>query len=328
MQRKKTMSPFAQQISKFCVLFPNEEHCIKELAEERLKRVPPCSRCSGTRFKHGDTYKNYYCESCGKEFYTFAGTMYDSVQHFRPRAAAIWLARHNISPSASEFARFFSLYLSTGQDILRSVGFLLAKKMAEQKTVTISSAEFIEIYGCRSTETPAREHPRAEQLDLDLLFSETENKTDEAINVVLDAEEREILDKLSSNSAARIDEIIAKTNFEVADVFAALGRLQFKGLVEVSSDQSFKRKKKKTKPIDNEYLRAIAEKFKQFVKENWHRISRKYVQIYLAMFWMTQKENQWTDDLIFEFLDSEPVSRKSMQSYVSPYYLQVATRAA
>lgn len=324
MSRRKTKSPFAELFSVFCVLFPDDDFCKKTLGEQRLKSAGPCPKCQGTKFSHSESYKNYYCQACGKEFFTFAGSFFDSVTHFRARVGAIWFYTQHIRPSANEFAKLFCIAISTAQDILDSVGFLLLEKMVQENTGLLSSNEFIELYGCRSTETPAREHPCAEQILLDRHFEQPGAAANELLSAENDSHELTVLENLSSDRGTSVDELIEKTSIELVDVLTALGKLEFKGLVESTADRLFKRKKKKSKAIDNEYLKSFAEKFKLAVQEAWHRISRKYVQIYVAKVWATQKENEWTDDLIFEFLNHEPVPRELMRTYVSPYLLQVA----
>lgn len=323
MRKRKEKSKFAKLYPAFCKEFPDEEHCVRMLSQQRMKKIIPCKKCKGTKFVHTNTYKQYYCENCGQEYFTFAGTYFERCTYFRARVAAIWFKQRKIRPSPLEFAQYFGMALSTAQDILNNVGFISLEKMNERETETLSSSEFLEIYCRRSLQTPAREHPRAEQKELDDHFKEIDQTTDEAFNVELDETELLVLDELSTEQGKNVDDLISKTSLEFSDILMALSQLQFKGLVDFTAEQLFKRKKKIPKPNNNEAQKKFIDKFTESIKNKCHRISRKYIQVYLADAWATEQDDIWTDEFMAELLDRKPLSRAAMRAYTSPYYLQI-----
>lgn len=320
----KEPSDLACKISTFNLHFPDDESCARFLFANGWTEGKNCKSCDGTELIATSDYRTYKCLICGMLNKIFAGTILFRVQKLRAWFAGIWFLSSGVLYSRKEFSELFDIAIDTAQRISNTVSMHLLEKM--NGLPSLPSAAFSEIFGCRSVETPARKHPIFEQIDMEnnekpsssidrkegLEFFQDPNLTEN---------EKSVLSTLDFEKFWSIDDLLKATKMDYSDLMGVLVLLEIKGMVQCTPGQLYKIPKKEKIIIAacSETCKIVVEDFIQKVKSIWHRISRKNLQLHLALYWCATQKNAWNqNNLIVEILDKEPLSRISVRGYVSP----------
>ncbi len=329
----KEPSQLALMFPTFVETFPDDESCARFLLDNGWKRGRSCTYCGENEFEDTLDYRVFKCITCGKLNRIFAGTILFRVQRLRAWFAGLWFLSSGVLYSRKEFSNLFGIALDTAQRISDTISIHLTEKMSQLPSVP--SAAFKEIFGRRSIETPARRPPMAEQIEMEKNAKENtpaynEAEACEELTVVhnrdLNAAEKTILSKLNSEQFSSLDSLLDSCGLEFSELITTLGMLQLKGLVESSPGQLFKLPKREPsiQLALSETCKLTIEDFINKAKTVWHRITRKNVQLHLALYWSTVQTDIWKNtDLFFEILDQEPLSRGQIRGYISPLSVHI-----
>ena len=329
----KEPSQLALMFPTFVETFPDDESCARFLLDNGWKKGRNCTYCDENEFEETLDFRVYKCSTCGKLNRIFAGTILFRVQRLRAWFAGLWFLSSGVLYSRKEFSNLFGVALDTAQRISDTISIHLTEKMSQLPSVP--SAAFKEIYGRRSIETPARKPPIAEQTEMEKNSKQNtsaNNGTESSKERIaaddkdLNADEKTVLSKLNSEQFSSLDSLLDSCNMEFSELTTILGILQLKGLVESSPGQLFKLPKKEPSLqfALSETCKLTIEDFINKVKTVWHRITRKNVQLHLALYWSTVQTDIWKNtDLFFDILDQEPLSRGQIRGYISPLSVHI-----
>jgi hypothetical protein len=121
------------------------------------------------------------------------------------------------------------------------------------------------------------------------------------------------------------------------ELSAALTMLQLIGLVTSLPGEQFirspdKQSKARSNMMDQSSVRSqhsaeiktIIDEFIEFIRVDYHGISRKYVQSYLGSFWCCRDRTRWTaGELLKACLRFRRMSTKEILAYVSPIIVKL-----
>ncbi len=376
----KEPSEFARLYPHFEELFPDDETCALFVLDHKWSEGMPCNHCGSKDNIESKAFRVKICANCGKENRIFNGTIFFRKKRIRAWFAGLWFTNLGVEFSDSEFAKLIGVALSTAQLVSKTIAYLSLSKLEDLPLVP--SSEFLEIFGRRSLETPANEHPKKEQYileqqenvqnqkknpdstdskqdsekqdsekqdsekqDSDNRDSEqqncdatskesTQSKASEdenfldAINqlIGLTAQERSVLKVMMTAELISVDDIAEGTGLDIGELFSLLSMLELKGLIKLLPGQLFKMVKQNAKP-SQEMPEEQQQSVRQFINSSKtvrHRVSRKYLQLYLALYWCRLQKKVWKEnELIFHFIDVEPVTRQDLLAYVTPLHVRV-----
>ncbi len=350
-------------IRKFDKKFPKEADC----AERIYKFIPGGIKCQfcGSKdldWEHGARVTK--CGKCLKNVHLTAGTLFKGVRNCRPWLLGIWLLEQGEVFSASMFAKEVGIAPATALVLLKKIKLVILENM--NNTVLIGSATLSEIICKRSKETPAREHPLAEQtvideytrqkvapgtIDgmveaaMDALFQPTHNfkqnvYTVSSISILENTdngkskapvkwENEKTTYRLLSNSPQSSDALCIHSGLSSAQISSALGMLEIAGFVERLPGDRFKPTTLAQTSIfianNSNSMSVDIASIVNFIRDYYHGLSRKYLQIYLASYWCIIDRNRWRRGaLLRACVRHSPISYSQVITFVTPHQVQVA----
>lgn len=281
------------------------------------------------------------CPRCKKKIFVTADTFFHGVKRPVAYCLGTYLLSEGIAVSANYFAKCASVASSTGGVILHEISDVVVKNM--DSAVNVLTAKFRQIIGKRSKETPAREHPFAEQAEEEKRAAErakrkgiTPAPQPEAIELPPELEPCGELEKsifeLIYERPVSVDSLSNTIDRPVADILSAVTRLQIFGLAKALPGDKYLAIRDiddvliSKKDAPSEKTRAGSLKhFFQFVRKTHHRISRKYAQRYAARYWCFVDHKRWTfDSLLKACARAKKPSYLQLISYVSPLNVKLA----
>ncbi|MBZ0187644.1 MAG: hypothetical protein K8F91_15465, partial [Candidatus Obscuribacterales bacterium] len=198
----------------------------------------------------------------------------------------------------------------------------------------VGSELFVEIFSKRSRETPAREHPRAEQDEMERLVSKTtdarleEPELSSTLLGELAIGERDLY-KILSYTPVSFSDLCDQLGSTVQEMSVRITMLELRGLAVKLAGDRFVRSKfdrallaPERKSSTQAYKNAT--RIMIFVRTYSHGISRKYLQNYAAAFWCHVDRSRWNvGSLLDACLDSEPISNSQIRNSVTPLLVKV-----
>lgn len=323
----KEPSFFAQRYSEFLESFPTDESCARYMVANGWNSGRNCTHCGENDFIQTVDFRIYNCVKCGKPNKIFEGTILFRVRKLRAWFAGHWFLSRGVFFSGKEFSVLLGVALDTAQRISHTISIHLIELM--NGLPSVSTAFFQEIFGRRSSETPAKQHPVTEQAEIEKKYENPAEKTLDDVGKVLrliensnlSTDEKCVLEMLEHSEYKSIDELADNCSFEYSDLLSLLTMLEIKGLIQSAPGHIFRLvKAEKTFCASiSESCSVAVQAFVRKVKSVNHGISRKNLQLYLALFWSTVHLDIWrNNDLLFELLDKEPLAKGVIRNYVSP----------
>jgi len=248
----KEPSSFARLYPEFNAQFPDDSSCVDYLFEEGWNKDKPCSFCGALDLFETSNFRIRECKSCGADNWIFAGTFLERIRRIRAWFAGLWFSKMGVRFSCSEFARFLDVSTDTAERISKTIALNLLDLM--DFLPTVSSAEFMEIFARRSTETPAREHPRGEQEEV--ATSSRSPEVSQQLDPMddfgaLNEYEKTVLDRLHSEQFSTIDSLAESTKLDFSELLQLLCVLEIKGFIQSSLGQQYRLCKKKKVASEN-----------------------------------------------------------------------------
>ncbi|MBY0357933.1 MAG: hypothetical protein K2W82_08015 [Candidatus Obscuribacterales bacterium] len=307
-------------IVEFNKRFPTEKDCLKELYRRIYgKKLLKCRYCGSDNIERLRRSRIAKCKSCYKKLWFTSGTFFNRIKLAKPWLIAIWLLEHQIVVSSSRLHKIAGIAQSSALSILKKLTTVIQSHMEED--TLIASAAFSSIFCKRSRETPARSHPQAEEDDENKEAEgegsvgkgkgkeeeeDADDENDKVLTPQLKEEERQIFDLLS-NEPISFDALCRLTQMTAGTMSAALTMLELKGAItrlpgeryiRFSTNQEEKPTIRKAttaavaatiattqqkRNITDETNKLVNDSI-DFIRFNFHGISRKYLQNYLAAY--------------------------------------------
>jgi len=203
----------------------------------------------------------------------------------------------------------------------------------------LDSKVFMHIFKKRSRQTPAEEHPQAEQR---VVESRVKSRMKEGKgaqeNVTRESERLAKIEKLSafnrklydliSIEKIDLDSLIQKLKVEHRDLILPLTELEDLELIEKlpanyyrvkkSSDQATSSKDVEGEQHSNNMKKRIQD-CKDYIRETFDGISRKYLQSFVAIFWCVGDKRNWgKNKLLNAYMQSPEITYSQILNYETP----------
>jgi hypothetical protein len=351
-------------LSNFDALYPDDQLSTVALAERPESDILRCRHCASKNVEKNDGGRFIKCMECWKKTWLTAGTFFEYVKRPRAWLAAIWLREHCVFMSASEFHKLFGIALSSALNIFKKLGMVIDHAANHDDVLAISSRVFRQAIGKRSRLTPAREHPSAEQNEVEKqengespdcrsagasFASESKpssggksrcqqsSQLEEIGADVFDVDETTDLEKtiygLLSHEPVYVETLCQRTTIRASELLSAITMLQLKGLVmQVGGNKFVRAEQIRQDPMTCSLsslsalqTKKIVDSVIEFVRGRFHGISRKYLQLFLAEYWCYMDRGRWCRGrLLSACQQSDHVSDVEVFSYETPAVVSVA----
>ncbi len=161
---EKSLNFYWQQ---FNSQFRAEQDCVDELYR-RFHEIGAirCKHCGSHDVQHKPGARVIKCSLCKKTTWFLAGTFFNRIRLVRPWLTAIWLMERGARFNSSQLEKLITFTYSSTLNIFKKVTTVIESLM-EAESLVVPSALFAPAVCKRSRETPAREHPLAEQEELE-----------------------------------------------------------------------------------------------------------------------------------------------------------------
>ncbi len=311
-------------------------------ALEEKGRIVCC--CGSINLNRNAGSRFFICQLCKMRTFFTVGTTFEGVSRLQAWLGAIHFAENNIAISALGFSKIAKVAFATARNCLLRAAMIVAGTIDESAPVLIGG-ELLQIIFRRSRETPPRLHPQAEQDEVEKELAEQFN-----VNVIFDNDtsanqeksscdtSSDVLDNLSplqkqvlglmGDTPISIDDLCDMTSQPAGILGSAAVMLALEGLIQ---DMPGGRYIKTVQKLQNKNLRDVtcptAEIINAaiaFIREHFQGVSRKCLQLYLAIFWYCADRKTWKEGALFSaFLDQPPLGRSALINYVSPHLLKM-----
>lgn len=151
----------------FKKLFPEEEDCLRELYRRVMTAsMVNCRYCGAAPESQVFNHRFVRCRNCKKQFWITAGTFFDGMKQAKPWLAAIWLMERGAVLNSSRFHKLLDIAQSSAWYLLKRITMVLVDHMNDE-CPNVPSSMFCSVFAKRSRETPARQQPGAEQVEVE-----------------------------------------------------------------------------------------------------------------------------------------------------------------
>lgn len=295
-------------------------------------------RCACGALVTGRKYgkRGVKCSACGRKSSITANTFYHGVRRISAYCNAQFLLGEGITISANDFAIRNGISSSQGNNILHAVSSEMVREM--ENAVEILTEILLDPVGKRSRETPAGEHPKKEQEEL-------EKKTAKAGEKRAEKNPREFPARLPSGEKDRrifqllqqkpltTDELVTLAKMALSELLSILTMLELAGFIRTLPGNRYEiiqeTKTAQSVPVVGNTMERLLKGFVRFVKLTFHAISRKYLQRYLARYWCFIDRKKWSFETLLEMCARAPYqSAAQLAGYVTPLAAKAVLEAA
>jgi hypothetical protein len=172
---------------------------------------------------------------------------------------------------------------------------LLAKRtLSDGEFYAIPSSLFAEAICKRSIETPARLHPRSEELPFSEPEQERSDNAEEELQFPFDENEQLVFEQFQDSTPVQFETLSEKTGLQPGALSAALLMLELNELIKPLPGARYQRIYPEPKvQLAEQELEPILDAAIAFIREHFHGVSRKYLQIYVAIRWCMIDRTRW-----------------------------------
>ena len=339
---------------KFVSRYPTEESCLDQIYRLILGGTIECLYCEGADIYKNDSGRVLTCGDCRRQTRPTAGTFFHGIKYARPWLALIWLSGHGVTINSWQFHKLVGIAYSSALNIFKKLTLVIESQMA-QDFQSAPSALFDLLICRRSLETPRRKHPREEgdaneeQSVVDQLQDPTPQTgagtsrsaptdwfgfgtmgNDEPQNAEMD-----VLAILSTKPF-QLDVLSQQTGMPASALSATLTMLEISGLVTRMPGDWYVRcgsaagSPGSTRSNGDLYdlsfeTTNLVEQIVAFVRNAFHGISRKYLQLYVAAHWCLTDRKQWGyGTLLNSCMKFRRLHYRDILAYVSPPLIRIS----
>jgi hypothetical protein len=324
--------------------FSSREACLAELC--RIWHIEQrCNNCLSVDVEVIENGRAGYCFQCKSITWFTAGTILAHIKKPEPRLAAILLTTAGVVLDSVNFSKLVHISQSSALGILNWLRISVLPLLSPNSDL-VHSSHFSLVFCRRSRETPAGAHPVAEQqameemeasltaqnsgsdMDDKSMDGKIEPTTVPSNNIEASQSELEsqrILHLLAlTTESLSFDEIHNNSTVEVGTMSGLLTMLELKDQVKRLPGDYYVRIIPKPKPAipNKQIVDAIAD-FIHFVQSYFGGISRRYLQAYLAAFWLYKAaSNPLQNQAMFRLHNLEQSRHSnSVKDFVTPLWV-------
>lgn len=347
----------------FVTLYPDNESCWKELHNMQLGAgTLACINCFAKDSVRKDGERTAKCNGCGKTLWITAGTFFHRVRNLHAVFGAIWLIQNGQVVSSLYLSKLAATAQSTALNTLKSIYFVIDQSLTGT-IENIGSLHFMGMFFKRSKQTPKKEHPLNEESsydeksDPDFIDQVTDFENDSLTAKPSMSEQEERIYNVLMFGHNSADIIQNLTKISMSELLICLSMLEMRGIIKTVAGGKFaiannnadatpannKRKKSRRstsscslsfccgenrKSAGIKLLRVEKTVGRVFahVCQMIHGLSRKYLQLYLALFSFTYTlQGEARPSLFAICLGSAYVKRETLDNYVTPLNVRLVT---
>jgi len=302
--------------------------------------------------KYGDRIGR--CASCNSVVRMTAASFFKGIRLPRAWLFLISLLEHGFSFNACELHRATGYATSSLAKMIKKISFVLYQIMRNlQEAVSESSEYFLPVFFKRSLETPVRAHPSSEQIQMELSDADKDSAAGKSSTLTLGSEGAKLVDfdiaskptetekavlTILTATAVHIDELHQRANMSIEKLSAILMMLDLKGLIEsnggscfslpshgtvATSMPSYPRSAAISRRVDR--LPGNVSAAIGFLQTDFHGISRKYLQLYLGLYWCYVDRTKWCSGALLQACRCFRFILKSdIRDFVTPLMVRIA----
>jgi hypothetical protein len=343
-------------VEEFDRLYPTEAACVVALIgkfdEDEGKT---CNHCGSHDIQMESGDRIGHCDSCGKPLRTTADTFFEGIRSARPYLFVIWLMENGISVNGCELHRTLGIASSTGSRIIKMLSLVINESMQEEPLAICELSEgFVPIFYKRSLETPANKHPMTEEAEMEkralknaLGTQSTHSTTSSSASATsasvanavsggnLSRPEEAVLQVLSLQPV-KLEKLSEQTNMPIGKLSSLLMMLELKGLIESLPGEQYKlllstakcslgapTTQAGTPVLPNLSLTNIDAAI-DFIRTDFRGISRKYLQLYLGVYWCYVDRARWScGKLLRACRNFRSVTEADIRAFVTPLVVRL-----
>lgn len=282
-----------------------------------------CKKCNLDNEIPSFDVRSMQCRGCKWIIWITADTFYHRVRLFRPRVVIMRWLEMGIIVSANQAAKLLTVSNDTVNLIYKQVGIVVSKLMLDN-TVEEPSFNCLDIMDRRSTETPAREPAVAEEFEIQATAKETTDSSDDFdIRITLLNENEQSIFEVLDDKEKSFDQISEQSQLDSSVLSSTLMSLELYGLIKTAAGGRFTRNDEQTATAlkDKTELKnqkTLVTTFIYFIKDYFQGISRKYLQLYFSLHWLSFDRQRWKINSLRNACASHPhISYDETLTYVT-----------
>lgn len=340
-----------QQLSlEFDASFPSEKHCVEAIFSMICPDSSILCRNCGSKTNQRDFGSRYLvCRACRSKSWFTSGTCFERVRKLRAWFKAIWLFEKRVDLNSASLAELLEVSTSTSWKIIQTLQIVILGCMDHEKSSLYESFLFLAAVCKRSRETPAGAHPKAEQevfdeeelkgshsesselqtaIDKFPEFNDAEHTdcslSGETVQHFGESGTKDLVLSLLRNGNKSFDQLIDESGKEVPQLSVILLIMRLSGLVDRSFGDVYSLTDKGriavigSRQPDAAELKAASAAV-QSIKQIFHGISRKYLELYLANHWFKLDHIHWSSGaLLAACLKHGKVGIARIMEHVTP----------
>lgn len=350
----------------FLTLYPDNESCWKDLHNMQLGAgTLSCINCFAKDSVRKDGERTAKCSGCGKTIWITAGTFFHRVRNLHAVFGAIWLIQNGQVVSSLYLSKLAGTAQSTALNTLKSIYFVIDQSLTGTFE-DIGSLHFMGMFFKRSKQTPKKEHPLNEESsydeksDPDFAGPIIDFDNDSQTVMPSMSEQEEKIHSVLLFGPNSVDVIQNLTKISMSELLICLSMLEMRGIIKTAAGGKFavannnaytKSAKNNTgksrrsasschlasccgataKSAGINLLRVERTVGKVFahVCQMIHGLSRKYLQLYLALFSFTYNlKGEARPSLFAICLGADYVTKETLDEYVTPLNVRLVKAAA
>lgn len=351
MRNQEIDSRILEAWREFNQLYPNEESAL--LALYRLSEKGSsykhddgfiCPECKSIEVELIKKNRVLRCQRCKNEVWLTAGTFFARIRKAIPWLAAIWFIDRGLTISSICLEHLTGVTQSTAWMIIKKISLVVETEISESPCCA-QVHNFASEIRKRSILTPAGQRPVTE---LDNSEHDEENLGETPDLSMRPGIELSILENLGRDPI-QFDRLCKLVKRPVPDIVAALTYLELDDLINSHSGDRYSLKSTAVKPkpkfssnestnesIDINQQKQSGEPDRQssqslalgkanlissileFTNHIFHGISWKYLQLYIAIYWVDQDKKRWQPGRLLKACgSSEHISSEQVRAYCS-----------
>jgi hypothetical protein len=208
--------------------------------------------------------------------------------------AAIFFWEKGVALSAHRFSELFNFSYDATRNIYLKLGLLANRMLSDGESYAIPSSLFAEVICKRSIETPAKSHPRSEELPFSEPKQERCDHEEAELQFPLDENQQVVFEQFQNGTPLHFETLSETTGLGPGALSAALMMLELNELIRPLVGARYQRVYPEPKvELPDDETKPILEAAVTFIKEHFHGVSRKYLQIYVAIRWCMTDRTRW-----------------------------------
>lgn len=302
--------------------FGSEEGYERAVLEDLAKRETIiCKQCSFENKIRSKAERKQRCCKCKKQISLTAKTFYHKTHKFRPRVVIQTILEKGIVICPNQAAKLLSVSSDTTSRIYKQLAIVVSKRISK-RAMNVPTLFCTSIVCRRSRETPRREHPVAEEIELQR--EQMKKLSPLPTGFDLTEQQKQVLQLISHDPIA-FEQLSNQSLQDAAELTSHLMYLELHGMVQSCPGNKFKLSSSHNltgiliDPGQVARAESRAQSFAYFIKDFFQGVSRKYLQIYASIHWVSVDRRSFPIGSLRKLCASHPhIPYEEILAFVTP----------